>query len=266
MLKKYALNRFNNSPIIVFDSGVGGLSILHEARKLLPAEDYIYYGDRKNAPYGERTSQEVSVLTTKAVSSLLSYHPKALVLACNSATAVVVDHLRGIFNFPVIGMEPAIKPAIKYSEGKKVLLIATEVTLLEDKLQRLIDRLQAKDQIVNLAVPELVRYAEEANFEKNKIQKFLVEKFREIDWSNYGSLVLGCTHYEYFKKDLTDYLPSSIQVYSGTSGTVSRLKSVIDLSSNQGTGSVLVYNSGEEISPSAISKFLTQLEYATSAA
>lgn len=249
-----------DSPIIVFDSGIGGLTVLHEARQILPSEHFIYYGDRANAPYGEKTSQEVEKLTIQAISTLLCYNPKALVLACNSATAVVVDHLRETFDFPVIGMEPAIKPAIEISDNQKVLLLATEITLNEDKLHKLIDRLHAKDRVISMAMPELVRFAEQSVFDDQRIHHFLSEKFCEINWSEFSSVVLGCTHYEYFKKCLSTFLPSSVHIFSGTGGTVKRLLTRIEIGGEESEGSLLVLDSGKQVPNEAISVFLAQLE------
>ena len=146
--------------IAFFDSGIGGLTVLQEALKILPHEQYIYFADSDNAPYGIRTSQEIRNLVFDAVEFLIKQDIKALVLACNTATSVAVKELRATYTLPIIGMEPAVKPALKAADNKKTLICATQRTLEEDKLKELIQNLNAESKVEQLSLQNLVIYAE----------------------------------------------------------------------------------------------------------
>ena len=128
-------------PIGFFDSGVGGISVLKEAVKLMPNEHYIYFGDSKNAPYGIKEVEEVKALTYKAVEFLIEKGAKAIVIACNTATSAAVRALRITYpNIPIIGIEPAVKPAVKLGRKGPVIIMATPMTLKEKKLKVLMDK------------------------------------------------------------------------------------------------------------------------------
>ena len=149
-----------------FDSGIGGLSVLKEALKILPNENYIYYGDTENAPYGTKTKEEVKDLTFRAVEFLDKHKIKALVVACNTATSAAVRELREKYSFPIIGMEPAIKPAVENNQkkGKRVLTLATPLTLKEEKFQSLISKFDVEHIVDMLPAPKLVEFAEKFIF------------------------------------------------------------------------------------------------------
>ena len=128
----------DNRPIGVLDSGLGGISVLRELVKLMPGEDFIYYGDSANAPYGTRTPEEVIDLTKKDVEFLLERGAKAIVVACNTATSAGIQILRERYtDIPVIGIEPALKPAVLSKQNPKVLVMATPMTLREEKFHHL---------------------------------------------------------------------------------------------------------------------------------
>ena len=128
-------------PIGFFDSGVGGLSVLREAIKIMPNEDYIYFGDSKNAPYGTKTVDEVRELTFKAVEFLLSKGVKGIAIACNTATSAAVADLRKTYpELPLVGIEPALKPAVELNKDGDILIMATSMTLKEEKFKRLMDK------------------------------------------------------------------------------------------------------------------------------
>ena len=123
-------------PIVVFDSGVGGISVLREMVKLMPNEDFLFFGDSANAPYGTRTLEEVRELTVGHISRMVSEGAKAVCLACNTATSAAVEQLRAMYtNIPVIGIEPALKPAALSGGHPNVVVMATPMTLREAKFQ-----------------------------------------------------------------------------------------------------------------------------------
>ena len=146
-------------PIGFFDSGVGGLSVLREALKLMPNENYIYFGDSINAPYGVRNVDEVKDLTYKAVEFLLDKGAKAIVIACNTATSAAVASLRISYpNIPLVGIEPAVKPAVKLNTNKKVIIMATPMTIKEKKFNNLMNRFKEEAEIVPMPCAGLMEF------------------------------------------------------------------------------------------------------------
>ena len=161
-------------PIGFMDSGVGGISVLREAVKLLPNEKFIYYGDSQNAPYGIKTDVQIRKLTFNAVEVLRQKPVKAIVIACNTATSVAINDLRTRYqDMPIIGIEPAVKPAIKISHNQKILIMATPMTLKREKFFNLVERYADADQVLPLACPGLVELIEQGQINGAKVQKFL---------------------------------------------------------------------------------------------
>ena len=161
----------NNNPIGVFDSGIGGLSVLNQIIKLLPNEKYIYYADTDNVPYGLKTKEQILEYVENAIDFLNSKKVKAIVVACNTATSVAIKDVRHDYNIPIIGIEPAIKPAIENRKNKKVLLMATPVTVKGEKIKDLIQKLEANDIVELIAMPKLVEFAERGEFNTERIYK-----------------------------------------------------------------------------------------------
>jgi len=232
--------------VAFFDSGIGGLSVLNEALKVLPNESFIYFADTDNVPYGLKTQEEISSFVFDAVKFLSQFELKALVLACNTATSVVVNQLRTKYDFPIIGMEPAVKPAAKQT-AKNVLVCATERTLKESKLDALIDELNVSDRVVKCSLQKLVAYAENFDFVNPEIKKYLISKFQDFDLNNFDSVVLGCTHFLFFKPILKRILPHHISILDGNRGTVNRLVSLISHSDSNMKSSIQLYQSKREI-------------------
>ena len=141
-------------PIGFFDSGVGGLSVLREAVKLMPNEHYVYFGDSKNAPYGVKKVEEIKDLTYKAVEFLIEKGAKAIVVACNTATSAAVASLRVTYpSIPIIGIEPAVKPAVELNRPGAIIIMATPVTLKEKKFKNLIAKYGDKAEVVSMPSP-----------------------------------------------------------------------------------------------------------------
>ncbi|MGI6085161.1 MAG: glutamate racemase [Acetivibrionales bacterium] len=235
-----------------FDSGIGGLSVLREALRLLPNEDYIYYADSDNAPYGTKTKEEVRKLTFDAVKLLNEKNIKALVIACNTATSAAVRDLRQAYDFPVIGMEPAVKPAVEKSNngGKRVLVLATPLTLKEEKFQNLVSRFDAGHIVDMLPAPKLVEFAEKYAFDGPEVSEYIKEILPE-NINRYGTLVLGCTHFPLFRKALGAIIPEDIDIIDGNKGTVNHLIDLLKsnnlLSRSDKKGKVTFYKSAEQV-------------------
>lgn len=233
-----------SSKIAFFDSGVGGLTTLHLAMKQMPHEDFIYFGDCLNAPYGTKSNERIIELVFNAVDFLESKDCKAIVLACNTATSAAVHLLREKYNIPVVGMEPAVKLAGKLHSGGRILITATDSTLKGQKLSDLIRDLQMDDLIDELSLQELVMFAERFEFDSPQLYDYLSQKLSRFDWSQYHSIVLGCTHFIYFKNQLRRFIPETVQILDGNQGTINRLKSLVE--EGEGSGKIEFYLSTKE--------------------
>ena len=163
-------------PIGVFDSGVGGISVLRELVKIMPNENFIYYGDSKHAPYGTKTKEEVRRLTRNHAIELFDRGAKGLVVACNTATSAAVRVLREEFSeVPIVGIEPAVKPAATFMENPRVLVMATPMTIREEKLQSLIARYADLGEIIPLPCPGLMNFVERGDLDGEDLMKYLNE-------------------------------------------------------------------------------------------
>lgn len=210
-----------------FDSGIGGLTVLHQAMRTLPDEQYLFYADSDHVPYGEKTKEEILRYTDGAVRFLLAHGAKAVVIACNTATSVAAGVLRQKYDVPILGIEPAVKPAVEESDGKRIMVVATPVTVREKKLKELIARVDEEHLVDLLALPELVRFAERGDFRSPAVTAYLRSRMNGYDLDGYSSLVLGCTHFNYFKDTLRDILPESVAFLDGSEGTVNHLACVL---------------------------------------
>lgn len=242
-----------------FDSGIGGITVLYEALKVLPNEDYIYYADVKNVPYGNKSKDEIREYIFKAADFIVNQGVKALVIACNTATSAAIKDLREKYSVPIIGMEPAVKPAVEKNgnNNKRVLVTATAFTLKEEKLMNLIEKLDNENIVDLLPLPGLVEYAEKFEFSEDVVRAYLQQELRRYDLNLYGTIVLGCTHFPIFRNIFRKVLPESIDIIDGNMGTVKYLKKILKEKGNinEGTGKILFYNSGIEADDSRISAY-----------
>lgn len=235
-----------------FDSGIGGLSVLKEALALMPNENYIYYADSDNAPYGTKTKELVRSLTLKAAELLNDRGIKALVIACNTATSAAVRSLREIYNFPIVGMEPAVKPAVEKNNNaaKRVLVLATSLTLKEEKFQSLVAKFDSEHIVDMLPASKLVELAEGFIFNGNEVESYINEILPKAI-HKYGTLVLGCTHFPLFRGMLEKALPAGIDIIDGNRGTVNHLYEVLQkqdlLHRSNIKGQVEFYKSGVRV-------------------
>lgn len=218
----------NNNPIGIFDSGMGGLSVLYQAVKVLPNENYIYYADTDNVPYGLKTNEQINKYLDNAFEFFTKKNVKAVVIACNTATSVGIENERQKYNIPIIGIEPAVKPAIKINKEKRILLIATPVTIKEKKLENLLKEFDKDNKVDLLALPRLVEFAEKEEFASSKVENYLKQEFKKLNLENYSELVLGCTHFNYFKPTLKKIFNDNINILDGNEGIVNRLKNVLN--------------------------------------
>ena len=211
----------------IMDSGIGGLTFLKECLKRLPAHEYLYYADSNNAPYGTKSKEEVYRLTEAVVEYLVKKGAHIIVLACNTATSASASQLRKKYDIPIIGMEPALKPALAAANNKRVLVTATELTLHQQKFLDLISTLEAHSQVDKVDLTELVAFAETGNFDRDTITAFLSSKFANFNLELYGSVVLGCTHFPLFRKYFAEIFPVGTVIVDGAVGTVNRVKDFV---------------------------------------
>ena len=180
----------------MFDSGAGGISVLKRLWKLMPNENYIYFGDSANAPYGVRPVEEIRALTVRAAQDLFQRGCKALVLACNTATSAAAQTLREMYpDVPIIGLEPALKPAALSGGHPTVVVMATPVTLREEKFTRLTERFKDDCNLIKLPAPELVTLVEQNKMGTPELTAYLQALFAPLQKMKIDCLVLGCTHF-----------------------------------------------------------------------
>ena len=209
--------------IAFFDSGIGGLSVLAEALGRFSGAEFLYFADEDHVPYGTKSRAEIVRLSLDAVSFLVARGAEAVVIACNTATSAAISELRGAFSVPVIGMEPAVKLAADSFGARPTLLIATPLTIAGEKLARLVGRLECETW--SLALPRLVEFAQDLEFDSPAVRTYLQGELGKFELARLGSLVLGCTHFNYFKDVLREILPPHVRIIDGIDGTLNRLVS-----------------------------------------
>ena len=244
---EYQLQREN--PIAVFDSGVGGISVLRELIRIMPEEDFIYFGDSKNAPYGTKEKEKVRDLTIGCARKLFDQGAKGLVVACNTATSAAVRKLREMYPYiPIVGIEPALKPAALCMEHPKVLVMATPMTLKQEKFQNLLAKYREQADIVPVQCDGLMEFVEHGDLDGQELDDYFAEKLSPVLTDDTESIVLGCTHYPFLKKELRHFLGDrDIHLIDGSLGTsrelMRRLKVQDLLRTDDHKGKVRIMNS-----------------------
>ena len=240
----------------VFDSGVGGISVLRELVALMPQEKFLYFGDSANAPYGIKTTEQVRLLSLQVAAHLVNRGLKALVVACNTATAASIQLLRHTYpNLLVVGIEPAIKPAAKRFPGGTVGVMATEVTLREEKLNSLLSR-YAETNFIPIPAPGVVELVEQGKANSEEMDALLAQILSPYK-GKLDALVLGCTHYPFVKKAIYRTL-GDIPLFDGGQGTARHTRDLLIEARlwSQGPGSVEIANSLDDERILALSKAL----------
>ena len=235
--------------IAVFDSGVGGISVLRHLVRILPGERFVYYGDSANAPYGSRSTEEVRALTLAAVGKLLAEYPlKALVIACNTATAAAVNDVRAAHpELIVVGIEPALKVAADHFPGGRVGVLATEVTLREEKFDTLLHRFDENVTIYKIPAPGLVDLVEHGKVDAPETEA-LLRKVLGPYLGKLDAVVLGCTHYPFARNAIRRVLGDDVVLLDGGEGTARETRRRLEQAGllENGGGEVILRNSSPD--------------------
>lgn len=234
-----------SDPIGVFDSGLGGLSVVHTLRTLLPDENIIYFGDSARNPYGTRSREEVMKFSFEIVEEMKKQNVKAVVIACNTATSAAAKELRSAFDFDIVGMEPALKPAALMKTPSTIAVWATALTLAQDKFASLARRFANDHTIIDVPCSKLVELVERDELdESDKVDAVLADYLEQSQ--NAEFIVLGCTHFLFFKNRLQKLAGENVQIIDGNAGTIHRLEALLDekglLNTGPG-GNLMVLNS-----------------------
>jgi glutamate racemase len=217
----------NNNPIGLFDSGIGGTSIWREIHELLPDENTIYLADSKNAPYGQRSKEEIVGLSMKNTEFLLEQNCKIIVVACNTATTNAIKELRAKYSVPFIGIEPAIKPAATLSKTQTIGILATKGTLNSELFHQTAERFQ-NTKIIEQIGHGLVQLIENGGINSTEMAKLLNSYLRPMIEANIDYLVLGCSHYPYLIPQIKKILPESIKIIDSGEAVARQTKNILE--------------------------------------
>lgn len=234
-------------PIGVFDSGVGGISVLAELLRVLPRERYIYFADTANAPYGSKDAAEVQALAMQAADYLLDHGVKCLVVACNTATSAAVAKMRDTLDVPIIGMEPAVKPAVEMHRPGVVLVMATPLTLKEEKFRTLASRFSESAEIVSVPCPGLVELIESGYIEGDEILSYLRDRLGPLLKKPVAAVVLGCTHYVFIRREVSHLIGDDVPVVDGNAGTARQIKAVLQREGLLRSGDLMPFDNPTEL-------------------
>ena len=239
----------NKNPIGLFDSGVGGTSIWKEVYELLPNESTIYLADSKNAPYGQKSQEEIIELSIKNTEILLNKNCKIIIVACNTATTNAIKELRATYDIPFIGIEPAIKPAALHTKTQKIGILATQGTLNSALFHQTV-ALYSDVKVVEQIGYELVQLIESGAMHSEKMTQLLKDYLLPMVADDIDCLVLGCTHYPYLITQIKKIIPNHIKIIDSGEAVAKQTKHILEVNnlfntSNEVFHSFYINNSPE---------------------
>lgn len=215
----------DNRPIGLFDSGVGGLSVLAEIKSLLPAESFIFLADQANIPYGQKTKKQLNELTERITRFLLTHDIKLLVVACNTATCYAIDHLRSTFSIPIVGVVPAIKPAANLTREGKIAIMATPATSKSAYLKKLIKEFAPALDVFRVGCDGLEESVEYLKLKE--VYRLLDLYLDKVKKTGSDVIVLGCTHYPFLKEEIKKRISGNIRVIDSGRAIATRVESIL---------------------------------------
>ena len=254
-----------SQPIAVIDSGIGGATVLRELLKVMPNENYIYFGDSANAPYGTKTVEQVQALSVATAERMLARGIKGMVIACNTATAAAAAGLREAHpEIPIIGIEPAVKPAALAKENPTVLVMATPLTLKQEKFMTLLHRYTDVAQILPLPCPGLAELIESGDFDSEREHAYPRDLFAPFNLERVDSIVLGCTHYPLVSKAILEEFGRHVELFYGGEGTARQTRRRLEergtRSDAEGPGKVEILNSSDDPALIALTERILRFE------
>lgn len=218
----------SKNPIGLFDSGIGGTSIWKEIHALLPGEDTIYLADSKNAPYGQKSKDEIIALSCKNVEFLLEHNSKLIVVACNTATTNAIKELRERYDVPFIGIEPAIKPAAIHTKTNAIGILATKGTLSSELFNKTVAGFKDVNVVEQVGY-NLVALIESGKLESEEVRELLQQYLQPMIDANIDYLVLGCSHYPYLVPQIKEILPPHVKIIDSGEAVARQTKKVLEL-------------------------------------
>lgn len=260
------MERNQQSPIGIFDSGIGGVSTLGQAVHMMPDEDFIYFGDNGNGPYSLKTEEQVKQYCFQVCDFLIQRGVKAIVVACNTATVISISDLRQKYDLPILGMEPAVKVAVNFDLPGKIVVMGTGMTLKSKMLARLIERFGKGHDIVKLPCRDVITMIETGIIEGKKMETCLAGYFKDLDSKDISCVVFGCTHFGVLEQSIKNILGNHVKIADGNEGTIRNLTNILGNSGllNPGNGSngdITFHNSGSDASlENSRTNFFTHLK------
>lgn len=253
-----------SNKIILFDSGVGGITTLHTLIEHLPEIDFIFFGDHKNAPYGTKDPRTLEgIIVAKITELIVDFNPLAVIIACNTATSVAIATLRKQFTIPIFGLEPALKVAMDDPRQHRVAVIATPLTLKGKKFKTLQNRYAQTEESIPIPAPGLMELVETALLQKpDHIKDYLTNLLTPFLSKHLTHLVLGCTHYIFLEKILKEILPKTIKVVNGNEGLARHVCNTLNQQNIPRTesGSVQFLTSGDQGEVEKMGHYLSFLQ------
>ncbi len=254
------------APIGIFDSGLGGLSVLKEVRSLLPRERYVYFADSAHCPYGGRSSLFILARCTEIASELLGRGAKILVVACNTATSVALADLRKMFDVPIVGLVPAVKPAVALSRTNRVAVLATPRTVEGESLHELICRFARDTQVYTVPAPGLAELVESGVVGGPRAEEALLPLLSPLVTAGVDVIVLGCTHYPFLRETIQDLVGPEVRLIDSGAAIARRVRAVLSdrgLLSRADSGGLEIVTSGGAAAAEMASRLLGEPVRAT---
>jgi glutamate racemase len=251
----------NNQPIGVFDSGVGGLSVLIELKKKLPHENFVFLADQKYVPYGEKTKKELVKLVFKITDYLIkNHHIKMMVVACNTATCGAIEELRTKYQIPIVGTVPAVKLAAKKTKSGTVAVISTPSTSKSDRLKNLIRNDCRDTNVLNIGCKNLEDAVETGELNSKNVGNLLLTYLEKVKNSNADCLVLGCTHYPFLKKSIKKIVGSHIKLIDSGKAIARRTQWLLNenliKNDRKKKGNIIYFTTGDSVKFSKVASKL----------
>lgn len=243
------------APVGIFDSGLGGLSVAREIRAHLPAEHLLYAADSAYCPYGGRPLEQIRERTLVIGRSLRARGAKAIVVACNTASGAALEALRAEMDIPIVGLEPAVKPAAELTRRGHIGVMATAATLKTERFDRLRDNFARDVQVHAVACPGLVELVEAGETNGERVRDSLVELLRPLTEAAVDQVVLGCTHYPFLREAIAEVMGPGVGILDSGSAVARQLRRVLyerDELADSGQGSIRVLTTGDPVAIAAV--------------